>query len=796
MLRNYLITTLRNLFRNRINTAINIIGLTMGIACAITLFLLASYSNSYNDFEENYSRIYRFVNSSPGQGGEMDHTPGIPLPFVTAVEEDFPEFENIILTRDHYGETIFTINPSSEEPIFNELQDKRILFTENDYFKMFTVDWLEGNREKALDNQNGIVLTKSIADTFFPEGNALGKELVFNKTYDLEVTGIIGDLPHNTDMPFDLFISVGVFNEELKEARWNSVSSNDQCYIMMAENDNASNYKERLKDFVLKHFDEEDEEVYQLQPMSELHFSENHANYSYSSVSSNQILVMILIGIFLMLTACINFVNLSTAIAIKRSKEVGVRKVLGSTRQQLVFQFLAESFGLILLSVVLALGLAEVLIIYINPFLDVFLDIDLLDIKFISTLLGGVFMITILAGFYPAIVLSGFRPALALKGKITSRNTGGMSLRKGLVVFQFFISQVFIIGTIITNVQLDFMQKADLGFDTEAIVHLRIPEDDESKKKTLSKEVARLAGVENISLSFSAPSSGSVSVSNFFVEEEGENFYTSMKFVDQNYVDLYGLELLAGRSIGESDTLKEVVVNEKLLRYINHEGSPQEAIGKQLKLWGQWVPIVGVVGDFNTTSLHDELMTVALFSSSDSYRMASVKVNLKAFEKTNAEIKTIWKSLYPEYEYDYSFYDDRLREFYEGEQKMATIFSFFSSIAIIVGCLGLFGLSSFMINQRTKEIGVRKTLGATVTSIVGMFSISFFKLITLAFIVAAPIAYLGMNEWLQTFQYRIEMNPLLFLAGLIGTVLVAAFTVGFKSVKAAVANPVKSLRDE
>lgn len=796
MLRNYLITTLRNLFRNRINTAINIIGLTMGIACAITLFLLASYSNSYNDFEENYSRIYRFVNSSSGQGGEMDHTPGIPLPFVTAVEEDFPEFENIILTRDHYGETIFTINPSSEEPIFNELQDKRILFTENDYFKMFTVDWLEGNREKALDNQNGIVLTKSIADTFFPEGNALGKELVFNKTYDLEVTGIIGDLPHNTDMPFDLFISVGVFNEELKEARWNSVSSNDQCYIMMAENDNASNYKERLKDFVLKHFDEEDEEVYQLQPMSELHFSENHANYSYSSVSSNQILVMILIGIFLMLTACINFVNLSTAIAIKRSKEVGVRKVLGSTRQQLVFQFLAESFGLILLSVVLALGLAEVLIIYINPFLDVFLDIDLLDIKFISTLLGGVFMITILAGFYPAIVLSGFRPALALKGKITSRNTGGMSLRKGLVVFQFFISQVFIIGTIITNVQLDFMQKADLGFDTEAIVHLRIPEDDESKKKTLSKEVARLAGVENISLSFSAPSSGSVSVSNFFVEEEGENFYTSMKFVDQNYVDLYGLELLAGRSIGESDTLKEVVVNEKLLRYINHEGSPQEAIGKQLKLWGQWVPIVGVVGDFNTTSLHDELMTVALFSSSDSYRMASVKVNLKAFEKTNAEIKTIWKSLYPEYEYDYSFYDDRLREFYEGEQKMATIFSFFSSIAIIVGCLGLFGLSSFMINQRTKEIGVRKTLGATVTSIVGMFSISFFKLITLAFIVAAPIAYLGMNEWLQTFQYRIEMNPLLFLAGLIGTVLVAAFTVGFKSVKAAVANPVKSLRDE
>lgn len=795
MLRNYLITTLRNLFRNRINTFINIIGLTMGIACAITLLLLADYSNSYNNFEENYTRIYRFINSSPGQGGEMDHTPGIPIPFVEAVEEDFPEFEHVILTRDHYGETIFTINPSSQEPIFNELQDKRILFTENDYFKMFTVDWLKGNRDKALGN-NGVVLTKSIADIFFPDGNALGKELVFNKTYDLEVTGIIGDLPPNSDMPFDLFISLGVQSEEIKEASWGSVSSSDQCYIMMDENDNTSNYQERLKDFVAKYYDEEDEEVYLLQPMSELHFSENHANYSYSSVSRNQILVMILIGIFLMLTACINFVNLSTAIAIKRSKEVGVRKVLGSTRKQLVFQFLAESFGLILLSVILALGLAEVLIIYINPFLDVFLDINLLDIQFIATLFGGVFLITILAGFYPAIVLSGFRPALALKGKITTKNSGGMSLRKGLVVFQFFISQVFIIGTIITNVQLEFMQKADLGFDTEAIVHLRIPEEDEAKKKILAKEVERLAGVDNISLSFSAPSSGSVSVSNFTLEEEGEDFYTSMKFVDQNYVELYGFELLAGRSIGVSDTLKEVVVNEKFLRYINHQGTAEDAVGKQIRLWGLWVPIVGVVKDFNTTSLHDELMTVAMFSNSDSYQMASIKVNLKAFEQANKEIENVWKSLYPEYEYDYSFYDDRLQEYYEGEQEMATIFSFFSSIAIIVGCLGLFGLSAFMINQRTKEIGVRKTLGASVASIVGMFSMSFIKLITIAFIIAVPIAYLGMNEWLQSFQYRIEMSPLLFLVGLLATILVAALTVGFKSVKAAIANPVKSLRDE
>lgn len=768
----------------------------MGIACAIVLFLLAEYADSYNKFEKNYDRIYRFINNSPGQGGEMDYTPGVPVPFAEAVKESFPEFEKVIFTRDHYGETIFTINPSSEAPIYNELQDKRMVFTSNDYFNVFTINWLEGNREKALDNANGVVLTKSIAEIFFPKGNALGQELVFNKVYNLVVTGVVEDHESNTDMPFDIFISSGVLADEFKEGRWNSVSSNDQCYILLAENDKVSNYKERLIEFVNKHYDKADKEEFHLQPMSDLHFSENHANYSYKSISRNQILVMILIGVFLILTACINFVNLSTAIAIRRSKEVGVRKVLGSTRYQLVFQFLAESFVLILLSVMLGLGLAEILIIYINPFLNVMLDIELFNFEFLTVLFGGVLLITVLAGFYPAMVLSGFRPALALKGKITTRNSGGMSLRKGLVVFQFFISQVFIIGTIVTMAQLKFIQDADLGFNTEAIVQVRIPEKNESKMKTLSTEIKRLSGVENISLSFTAPTSGSVSNSNFKTEESEEDYYTSMKYVDKNYIDLYGIKLLAGTGLSESDTIKELVVNEKFLKYINFEGSYDDVIGKQIKIWGHWLPIVGVVKDFNSTTLHNDMMTMVLFSDISSYRMASIKVNLNTFETTNEEIKTIWKSLFPEYQYDYTFYDDRMREYYEGEQQMATVFGFFSSIAIIVGCLGLFGLSSFMINQRTKEIGVRKTLGASVTSIVGMFSLSFFKLIALSFLFASPIAYLGMNEWLSDFEYRIELSPWLFAFGLLGTLVVAALTVGFKSIKAASANPVNSLRDE
>ncbi len=796
MIKNYLKTTFRSFSRNRLNSFINVVGLTMGIACAIVLFLLADYASSYNRFEKNYDRIYRFVNSSPGQGGEIEYTPGVPLPFVAAVKEDFSNFEQVMLVKDYYGETLFTIDPDSQSPTFYELQDKRIAFVDNDYLKTFTITWLEGNKDEALQRPGGVVLSKSLADQMFPEGNVLGQPLVFNKQYDLYVEGVMADLPKNSDMPFDAFFALSTINKEIEEGEWNSVSSADQCYVLLKAGDNPENYSDRIAEFTAKHFDEEDKEVYELQPMSDFHFNENYGNLSYSSTSKNEILAMVLIGIFLILTACVNFINLSTAIAIKRSKEVGVRKVLGGTRKQLAFQFLSESFGIILLSMICGLGLAELLIIYINPFLDTQLDIDLFNVQFLAFLFLGLVVITLLAAFYPAILLSGFKPTVALKSMITSRNSGRMSLRQGLVVFQFFISQLFIIGTIIILVQLDFVKNADLGFDTEAIINVRIPEEDKSKKTTLTTEVSRLAGVKDISLSFSPPSSGSISVSNFKLEENGEDFYTAMKYADEHYLDVFGMQLLAGRTLSPSDTLKEIIVNEKLLRYMGHQGSYDDAIGKQVRIWGLWVPIVGVVKDFHSASLRNEIMTSAIFSYSESYRLASIKVNLGAFEDTNEEIRKIWKSLYPEYDYDYTFYDDQLAESYEGERKMASVFGFFSIVAIIVGCLGLFGLSSFMINQKTKEIGIRKTLGASVRSIVGMFSWAFVKLILLAFVLAVPLSWYTMNEWLHNFKFRIDLSPVLFASGLLATMIVAIITVGYKSVSAATANPVDSLRDE
>ncbi|MEM7108259.1 MAG: ABC transporter permease [Bacteroidota bacterium] len=797
MINNYIKTALRNLIRNRVYVGVNVLGLSLGIACSIVLILLALYSSSFNTFNENYHRIYRIVNTSQdGAGGGLDYQPGVPLPLPEAIKLDFPDFERVVFTSDHYGETHFTIHPDAEIPQYFELNDNRFVYTDGGYFKTFTYDWLEGNQETALESPNKVVLSRSVADTFFPEGNAMGETIIFNKTTSFEVSGIVSDPPKNSDMPFDVLFSKATIQKRIDENRWNSTSSGDQCYILLKEGDDPSRYEARLAQFVDKYYDEEDTDQYHLQPMSDLHFNKNWSNYSYSSIGKPQILVMYIIAVFLILTACVNFINLSTAVALKRAREVGIRKVLGGTQNQLIFQFLAESFGIVFISILAALGLAELLIMYVNPFLDVLLDIDLRDPVFVGLLGLGTVLITLLAGFYPSVILSRFKPALALKNLITARHSGKISLRKGLVVFQFFISQVFVIGTIVVLWQIEYIQNKDLGYKPDAVINVRIPEDDAEKKKTLRTQILRIAGVENASITFSTPTSGSVSVSNFKVEGDPDDFYAAMKFTDENYIDTYGIDLIAGRNIQPSDTLKEVLVNEKLLHYINYQGAPQDVLGKQLRVWGGNVPIVGVVKDFHSQSLEEDITPILMFSHLNAYRMIGIKVGLENFESVNTQIKEEWKTLYPEFDYDYEFLTTDLANFYDDERKMAKIFTSFSIVAIVIGCLGLFGLASFMVNQKVKEIGVRKVLGATVSGIVGMFSWSFFKLIGLAFIFASPVAWYAMQEWLSMYKYKIDMGPVIFLNGLLITLSLAIFTVGFKSVKAATASPVDSLRDE
>ncbi|HNP18642.1 MAG TPA: ABC transporter permease [Fulvivirga sp.] len=799
MLKNYIKTTMRSLMRSKSNTIINILGLALGITSSLVLFLLLNHLKSFDKFHANYDNIYRIVTESDGQGGNRAYTGGVPTPLPDAIREDFSDLKEVLFISSVYGDNLISTKNGTELKTFYEDDETRMAYTEQGYFTLFDFKLLTGNRQHLLDQPNKVVISERLAKRYFGDSDPLNKVLILNKTTDLVVSGVMENVPDNTDFPFEILISYATIKPENVKSGWGSISSDNQCYVLLAPNQNPENLNAQFPNFIKKYIDEknEDNRVMYLQPLSNLHFNEEFSNYSYNSISNGNLQAIGIIALFLLATSCVNFVNLSTAVAVKRAKEVGIRKVLGSTKSQLVRQFLGETFFITLVSIGISMGLTEAFLLYINPFLEVKLDLALLSnanqLLFIVSLLVG---ITLVAGIYPAFVLSSYKPVVALKSKLVGKGSSGQGLRKGLVIFQFFISQVFIIGTIILITQVNYVRNAELGFNPSAVIDVSLPiRKDNDKKRTLKNKLQQIAAVESVSLALSDPSSGSVSITNVHVQDDPESYDVSVKLADENYIVIYGIKLLAGRGLPARDTLSEMVVNEEFLRVTGIK-SPEEAIGKQIKIWGTTVPIVGVMNNFHTVSLHEKIAPVVLFNGINNYRLASIKINTKNIAATIPMIEDVWKELYPDYDFDYKFVDAQIAEFYEGEQKMSTIFAVFAGIAIFIGCLGLYGLASYTVNQKVKEIGVRKVLGAKVSQILYMFSREFLTLVVIAFVLAAPLAWYIMNQWLQGFEYRINIGPLIFISSVFITAVIAVATVGYKSMSAAMANPVDSLRDE
>ena len=482
MLRNYLKTTLRNLLRNKTNAAINIFGLSLGLSCGIVLFLLADYHVSFDNYHQNRERIFRLVSSADGQGGERDHTTGVPVPLPDAVRNDFPDIEKVAFTSNKYGGTLVAIDLDTNLPRYFEEEDG-IAYVEQEYLDIFDITWLEGNEKTALTEPNSIILSQELAKKYFPDKSALNQTIKIDKEYEMTVTGVMANPPAQSDFPFHMYISFASVKDQMVAQGWGSISSDDQCYVMLSSAQDSSRMHGQLKDFVVKYFGEENNnKVISLQPLSDLHNSTVYTNYNYDTVSEGNILAMRLIALFLVLTACVNFINLSTAMAVKRSREVGVRKVLGSTRLQLIKQFIGESFVIVLMAMAVALGLSELLVIYLNPFMELSITVPITNRLFLLSTFGLTLLITFLSGFYPALVISGFKPALAMKNASSKQTSGGMGVRKGLVIFQFFISQAFVIGTIVVITQLDYIRNQDLGFGTQAVLNVDIPEDNGIKK--------------------------------------------------------------------------------------------------------------------------------------------------------------------------------------------------------------------------------------------------------------------------------------------------------------------------
>jgi ABC-type antimicrobial peptide transport system permease subunit len=503
-----------------------------------------------------------------------------------------------------------------------------------------------------------------------------------------------------------------------------------------------------------------------------------------------------LIGVFLLITACVNFINMATAQALKRAREVGVRKSLGSTRGQLFWQFMFETALIVVAAVAIGIATARFSLPYLNTWMEENIHFEgpggLPSALF---LLALSVLVIFLAGAYPGLVQARFQPAVSLKGLAETGQSGGFSLRRILVTTQFAISQILIIGAVVVTAQIQFARDADWGFRPGVVFTLPVPE--RAHMNTLKEQISAISGVKSVSLCYQPPASSSNNQTGvqFDNRTEGEPWMVNSKPADAQYVETFGLKLVAGRNLQPSDTVREYLVNETFVKKLNL-ASPQDILNKSADIDGVKAPIVGVVADFHNWGFSQDISAISFSTSSGSYSTCAVELQPGNPAPVLEQVKKVWEINYPDYYYECNFMDDQMAEFLESENIIMHLIRIFAGIAIFIGCLGLYGLASFMVVRKTKEIGIRKTLGATVPGILWLFGKEYIRLIVIAFVIAAPVAWWAMNAWLENYVYRTSIGPGIFAIGLLSTFAVAFVTVGFQSIQAAVANPVKSLRSE
>ncbi len=805
MIKNYLTIAWRNITRHKAYAAINILGLAVGIAACLLLFIVVKYELSYDTFQPNYDRIYHVAAKIKTADGDT-YGEGMPYPAYDALRTQFPDITTGAIFQN-YNAQVTVLDAKNPNSFTNKkfLEETGLFFSDANFFSVFDYKWLAGNAN-VLNAPNTAVIEKKWAEQYFGDWqSAIGRLIMFDNTATMKIEGVI-EVPTNTDFPIGI---VGSYETMKKYPRtygytdrWGSVTSSFQGFMLLPTNVSAESINKRLLSFSNEHYNVDKADIFKtflfLHPLSDIHFNTQLGNFGDHITSRTTLWTLSLIGVFIIIMACINFINLSTAQAVGRSKEVGIRKVLGSNKAQLFRQLLGETFIVVAAAIVIALVIAAFFLPYIKHIASIQEKLQLLNP---STLLFSaliVVVVTLLAGTYPSLVLSGFKPALALKNKITSANIGGISLRRGLVILQFAISQVLIAGTIIAISQMNYIHNADLGFNKEAVLVLNSNVDSSvnMRQPAFKQKLLAVSGVQSVSFSSDVPSSESNSAGNFgYDHRPDENFEVYRKLADEDYFTTYGLQIIAGRSYSKSDTLREVVVNETLVKKLGVK-DPKDIVGHEIRVGGNWRPIVGVVKDFKTNSLREGIKPLAIGERNVRYNYTGIKLSTPQLSVAMKNIEKIWNEFFPEYVYTPTFMDERINKFYTQENQLALLYKIFAGIAIFISCLGLYGLISFMAAQRTKEVGIRKVLGASVANIVYLFSKEFTILIIIAFALAVPVAYYMMSNWLDNFAFKINMTPGVFVLAILLSVIIAWVTVGYKSIKAALANPVRSLRSE
>jgi len=797
MIKNYFAIALRNLRRNKVYAFINVMGLALSICCGILLFTLVKHHLSFDNFHPEQDRVYRIVTEQ--HRDKINYVPNVPAPLGKALRNDYTFTEKIARIAT-FDEQLIHVKQGSELKKFRE--EEGVAFAESEFFDIFNYPLAQGDKKTALTEPYTAIITENMVKKYFGDDDPINKVIRLDNRIDCKITGVLKNLPANTDRKTEIYISYPTLKDYdpwlYGEDSWGGITSSMQCFIRLKPNVSVAQVEKVFPPYVKKYRPKsKNVHVYKLQPLADMHF-----NASYGGVMDKRNLwVLSLIGIFLLITACVNFINLATAQALKRSKEVGVRKVLGGFKFHIFWQFIAETASITIVATIVAIGLAILALPYANSWFNTQMSINLLSnwqlSVFIVLLIG---IVTFLSGSYPGLILAGFKPAQALKGKISQQNIGGFNTRRTLIVTQFAISQMLIIGMIVIANQMRYAKQSDLGFKKDAIVMLPMsPGTKLSTAKTLQDRFSKIPGVENVSLCFRAPSSESnwSNSPRFDNRPENEAFLINVRAGDDRYISTFGISLVAGRNIFPSDSAREVLVNESFVQKAGLR-SPSEVLGKTLELNGGEikVPIVGVVKDFHDRSFHEDINALCITQINRTYDQYAVKINLASAKSTLSSLEKTWTAMHPLDLYQHEFLDEKIAAFYETEELMLNLVRVFSLIAIFIGCLGLYGLVSFMVSQRTKEIGIRKVLGSSMGGILWIFGKEFARLMLIALAIAAPVAWWVMNIWLQDFRFRITISPLFFVWTVLLTAGIVLLTCGYKAFRAATANPVKSLRTE
>jgi len=802
MLKNYFKTAFRNFQRNKSYALINTLGLAVGIAACFLIFLVVQFESSFDNFHPKKNSIYRVGTQFHNQDG-VSYSAGVAFPVANGLRLDFPQIKKVASIYRNGGQ-ITIEDPGNQE---KKLQEDNFYYAEPQFFNIFNFPFLSGDAKTALNDPNSAVLTQAIAEKYFGNWkNAIGKTIKYDNKTLFTVKGILQNVPHNSDFPLSVVVAYSALdNTGVKNNLNDWVSTFGQAYtfVVLPPDLPVNKFNAELKSFAKKHKPAEyASDSFIAQPLSEIHYDDRFGNFTDHTFSHSLINVLSLIGIFLIVIACVNFINLATAQAVNRAKEVGVRKVLGSNRAQLAIQFLAETVLIVFVALLLATGIASITLPYLNHLLQVQMTMSFIaNPAVILFVIATAILVTLLSGIYPAIILSGFNPITALKSKVTAKMVGGISLRRALVVLQFVIAQVLIIGMFVVVSQMNFFRNASLGFDKAAIVNVPVPGDsiNHSKIDYLRNQLLANPNIKEVSFSFGSPSSDGNWNSDFKFNHSAKstNFSANLKWADPDYFKTYHLQFVAGRPYYPSDTVREFVVNETLLKKLGIT-NPQDALGKQIDFWdgGKVGNIVGVIKDFNSYSLREPVAPVVLSTWKAVYQTINIKIKPGTQKAVLPFIEKLWTSAYPDYVYDYKFLDKTIENFYKQEDQLSQLYTIFAGIAIFISCLGLYGLVSFMSAQRTKEVGIRKVLGASAQSIIYLLSKELTVLILIAFAISAPIAWYIMHQWLQNYTYRIPLGASIFILAIVSSVVIAWITVAYRAIKAAMANPVKSLRTE